>query len=197
MNEFQKNRILRFARKFGIETIKNPNYIRPLHDPRNFPDAGETPVIFDIGANIGQSVFEFKHSYENTSIYAFEPVASVFETLESNTKKLSGVSNFHLGFGEQKAELQIPKVKSKTIQTTQVLGDHGDSTGESETIEITTVDDFSKEQGISKIDILKTDTEGFDLAVCRGMKNMLTENKVGYIISEVTIIPGDTQHTNI
>jgi Methyltransferase FkbM domain len=62
-------------------------------------------------------------------------------------------------------------------------------------IQIAPVDDICEQQGITKIDILKTDTEGYDAEVLAGARRMLSEERVRCIMCEVGVL-GDKQHTD-
>jgi len=55
-------------------------------------------------------------------------------------------------------------------------------------------DDFCKIHHISKVDILKTDTEGFDLAVLLGFAEMLSSKRIAAICIEVGFLC-DESHT--
>ena len=46
---------------------------------------------------------------------------------------------------------------------------------------VTTVDDYVAANGIARIDLLKIDTEGFDLAVLRGARAALARRIIGAI----------------
>ena len=46
------------------------------------------PIIFDIGANQGQSIERFKKIFNNPIIHAFEPVDFEFKKLEKNIQKI-------------------------------------------------------------------------------------------------------------
>src|SRR5262249_44707106 len=62
-------------------------------------------------------------------------------------------------------------------------------------IQIAAIDDICEQQGITRIDILKTDTEGYDAEVLAGARRMLSEERVRCIICEVGFL-GDKQHTD-
>jgi hypothetical protein len=47
-----------------------------------------------------------------------------------------------------------------------------------------TIDEFCSENAISKIDILKIDTEGYDFNVLRGAQKMLSSNSVAFTYFE-------------
>ena len=51
-------------------------------------------------------------------------------------------------------------------------------------INVTTVDQFCREQKIETIDLLKTDCQGFDLRVLQGAAKFLAERRVNVILCE-------------
>ena len=50
--------------------------------------------------------------------------------------------------------------------------------------------EFCDKNNINSIDILKTDTEGYDLEVLRGGSKMLEARKIKFVLSEVAFYPG-------
>ena len=52
-------------------------------------------------------------------------------------------------------------------------------------------DDLNKASGISRIDLLKVDAEGFDMEVLRGADRMLSAGRVGAVICEIGFHPCD------
>ncbi len=49
---------------------------------------------------------------------------------------------------------------------------------------ITTLDDFTNQNHLPKIDLLKTDTEGYEPLVFRGAKQLLQEHRIRLFIFE-------------
>ena len=49
---------------------------------------------------------------------------------------------------------------------------------------VTTVDEFSSQNKIDRIDVLKIDTEGFDLVVLEGARSMLQKRAIKFIYVE-------------
>lgn len=43
-----------------------------------------SPIIFDIGANQGQSIVRFKKMFESPRIYSFEPTPNLAADLQNN-----------------------------------------------------------------------------------------------------------------
>jgi hypothetical protein len=62
------------------------------------------------------------------------------------------------------------------------------------TVQVTTLDAFCNRERIASIDILKTDTEGYDARVLSGARRMLSEKRIHCVVSEVGFI-GDRYHT--
>jgi precorrin-6B methylase 2 len=48
-------------------------------------------VIFDIGANLGQSAIKYSKEFPNAKIYSFEPVDSTYTLLKRNVQDISNV----------------------------------------------------------------------------------------------------------
>ena len=44
----------------------------------------DNPIIFDVGANTGQSVNRFKRIFNDPVIHSFEPQHNVFKQLQNN-----------------------------------------------------------------------------------------------------------------
>ncbi|MEE8466946.1 MAG: FkbM family methyltransferase, partial [Planctomycetota bacterium] len=61
-----------------------------------------------------------------------------------------------------------------------------DTVIESEEIEVAVFSEFAREHGIGDVDLVKTDTEGFDFAVLEGMLDWLAErDRLPVILSEL------------
>jgi len=154
-------------------------------------------VIFDVGANIGQSTLWYLKSFPAAMVYAFEPLPSVYKTLASNVGKLENVICIQKAVGERNEAIYIPSIKSETIQTIQVLGIACQDNQSDVKIDVLTIDRFVEQQGIPILSIIKTDTEGYDLDVLKGASGVLKQQRIKYVLSEVSIHESDSQHTNL
>jgi len=150
----------------------------------------EILTIFDVGANIGQSVHKFKAGFPDSKIYSFEPVTRVFEQLKTNVADMTEVELFPCALGAAKGEATIH------------LGDHetthslieGDRARGSETVPVDTVDSVCHRLGIERVDLLKIDVEGYDLEVLKGSVGLLEEGRIGFVLVECGFTPGDERH---
>ena len=197
MNDLTKHRIERALKRFGLR-ISKARYYKFEYDRENYPlvASHSSPVVFDVGANIGQSAIWFSKSFPNARIYAFEPVPSVFKRLAREVAGRREIETLNLACGERNERIRIPSLTSELIQTVQVLSGRADA-AEGDEIEVTTIDSFCEARGIASIQILKTDTEGYDLTVLKGALRMLGAASIDYVLSEVSIVKNDRHHTDL
>jgi FkbM family methyltransferase len=142
-------------------------------------------VIFDIGANIGQTAKFYNNLLSKPQIYSFEPVTSTFNQLNANIKE-SNISCFEYALGAKKEKVEIVVDDSNNGLNSLVKNVYSSlNTGKTEIVEVHTVDEIFEKLNLDRIDILKIDTEGFDLEVLHGSKNVLSDRKVKYVFCEV------------
>jgi len=146
----------------------------------------ERPVIFDVGANVGQSIEIFRKRFARPSIHSFEPGRATFEQLQRNTAGLADLqlNNVALGAASGSATL----IENERTDMSSILEPGPDSWGEIErryTVDVTTVDDYCAQRGLERIDILKIDTQGFDLEVLRGAERMMKSGAIGLVFMEI------------
>lgn len=79
-----------------------------FHDINRWYGIKNFRVVFDVGANIGQSAVRYARCFPSAKIYSFEPVLSTFEELKRNTEHLSNrVRPVQLALGSAKGEKEI------------------------------------------------------------------------------------------
>ncbi|MEM9213307.1 MAG: FkbM family methyltransferase [Cyanobacteria bacterium P01_F01_bin.150] len=170
-----------------------------LNDLRYLSSKGSQPInlIFDIGANVGQSTIGYKKYFPESIIYSFEPVDATFNKLQENTKDINNVFIHNLAFSDQAGEKEIFLSKSDCINSLRnevVNQDFSDQ--QKQLIKINTVDYFCNSNNIEKVDLLKTDTEGFDLKVLQGASNIISKRNIQFIIVEVSFDCSNELQTN-
>ena len=149
---------------------------------RLIPDA---QIIFDVGANVGQSAKTYRQLYPQAQIWSFEPFPATYEQLRGSLAD----ERFHpisLALSDQisKAELNIG-----AVSITNSLLRRETDTGEAIEIQTDTLDHFCSEHGISNIDILKVDVEGAEDRVFRGAKEMFSRRAIRSVFVEVYFRP--------
>lgn len=152
-------------------------------------------TIFDVGANIGESENYFSKHFNQANIFCFEPVKNSFDNLNANLKG-KNTKTFNFGFGEVESTLEIEVYKNPSLSSfnsfnTPIFQNQEKSI---ELIEIKTLSNFCKLNNIDNIDILKIDTEGYDLKVLKGAIELLKNNKVSIIQVEASMNHENTFH---
>lgn len=158
---------------------------------------GSINTMFDIGANTGQTWDWFRRHERNTKIYCFEPVAAPFLELKIKTKNDKNCILENIAFGNVQAEKTIKLFEGNhsvlNSLKDELMNDHLNA-GE-EIIKIDTVDNYCWKKGISKIDLLKIDTEGYELNVLEGAKNMLSAAGISFIYCEAGFLKENNRNT--
>jgi len=170
------------------------------------------PIIFDVGANEGQSIKKYLNILKNPIIHSFETVSSAFNIMSerfSGNKKIY-LNNFALGKKKEKKIINITKKTEnssfyKINQNTdwlkkrskQYRTDQKNYSKEKELVSLITLDQYCKKRNIDRIDLLKIDTQGHELEVLHGAKTLIQQNKIGIIISEVMFDNVYDKQTNI
>jgi FkbM family methyltransferase len=137
-------------------------------------------VVFDVGANVGQSALTYLHEFPRAEIFSFEPVAATYQQLVAATSQFPRVHPYQLGMGREAGEVLIhvsPESHTNSIVTSRPE-DH------LETITLETITGFAEKHRLETIDFLKVDTEGFDLEVLAGAKPLLQQQRVHFVLSE-------------
>ncbi len=147
--------------------------------------------IFDIGANVGVTVGWLRRVWPDAVIHAFEPVSTTFAKLEENTAQDPKVHRHRLAFAAR---------PGKAVMRAQPLGvmnkiiTKPEARLPVEEVEVAAGDAFCAAQGITRIDVLKIDTEGHDLEVLVGFREMLAARQIAYVEVECGIAPDNVMH---
>ena len=133
-------------------------------------------MIFDVGANYGQSAEEFRRWYPTATVHCFEPVAATFEVLRRRVSGMPRLHAHHVGLGESVGEQTI------AVSADPLMSRIGSTDGQrTERIRVDTVDEFCRRSGIQRIDYLKIDTEGQDLSVLKGADCLLRDGRAAIV----------------
>ena len=141
-------------------------------------------IIFDVGAHNGESILLFNKNFNFFKVYTFEPLKTNFLKLKINTKKIAEkIVYFNYALGDKK-ENRIIKEMMETSSST--LNDINENSiyykkkkfflGVRENkkmfvekkVSIDRAMNIIKKFKIDKIDLLKIDTEGYELNVIKG-----------------------------
>lgn len=158
----------------------------PFEDMRRLTSSAG-PVVFDVGANIGQSVKQFRKYFRTPTLYSFEPGEEAFHNLTKTTQGMEDVHIANTGMGAAPEVRTF--VENELSDMSSFLEPGEDAWGSvvrRRALQLDTVDDYCHRAGIGHIDILKSDTQGYDLEVLRGARKLLTGKSIALVYLEVT-----------
>ena len=160
-------------------------YKRWYEDPfcalaKRSPELFAQGDILDIGANIGYTAYVFASARKPPGkIYAFEPDIASFATLQETIrrKKLGDVVEiFNLAIGSADGSLEFwhndehsadHRVVTEKFKAFRPAGD------KISTVAVTSVDNFAASRNLQNIGFIKMDVQGYEMAVCEGMRHTL------------------------
>lgn len=143
-------------------------------------------VIFDVGANTGQTVHRLRSLIPNGSIHAFEPGPESFRQLAVSVRGLPAVKLIEAGVGPVDGERILLENEHSEMSSFLVPGDAAWGTIVRKTrVRMVTLDTYCQQAGIDHIDLLKIDTQGYDLEVLRGAEKLLARGGIRVVQLEV------------
>lgn len=140
-------------------------------------DSVRDKVFFDIGANIGYfSVLAARAGAK--AVYSFEPVPHTFAMLKKNIVRNQCehcIRPIHCAVGGEPGTLSITVNLGPKNHLSYFCGTekHPWKARQKIQVPVLRLDDFVKQEGISEIGILKSDTEGYDFQVLLGAEETL------------------------
>jgi len=141
-------------------------------------------VFFDIGANLGQTIKKMCNNYPEAKIYAFEPSKNCFESLKTNFDS-TNVSLHNLAVGSSCGHLEFNEYSWSALNSLLKRAYGTAKIMETYLVEVVTLDEFCKNNAVSYINLLKTDTEGYELNVLKGASGMMKRNRIQFVYVEI------------
>lgn len=190
----------RFAKKFlrhlGYYTVAStPGEISGISfvDDIRVLVRKEDPVCFDVGANQGQTISLLQRAFKQPRIYAFEPAAEIYQALEAKPRP-SRVQLYNYALGHDCSQKEFINYEDSPLSSFRVL----EKTTENQfrdvkiknkqVVDIKTIDWFVAENQIDKIDLLKIDTQGFDLQVLKGGGECFQQGRIKNVFVELNFV---------
>lgn len=169
--------------------------IDPVRDLSVLTGRKPDPLIFDVGANDGETVQEFLSAFPKANIVAFEPDEACCALLRrrfasprvvvENVAVGSGCGSVRLNqFSGNRLNSVLPLDQDPENPMIHSFAQIG-----STDVKLQTLDGYAAEHNIGHIDILKSDTQGYELEVLRGATRLLQAGLIRAVIVEVNFVP--------
>ena len=171
-----KKSIRQLIEKAGYTVFKTaymPKQIDVILDIRRLVPLSSVQVIFDVGANVGETVCWLRRAFPHAHIVAFEPVKATFNELERRVGHLPNVTLLNVALGEQ------PKVEVMHLQrysghnSLNPALNQPSPTGQSEEVQVETAQNIAKKLALPRIDFFKIDTQNYEIPVLAGAVDYL------------------------
>jgi FkbM family methyltransferase len=151
----------------------------------------ESPLCIDVGANDGGTIDLLHRCLNSPQIYAFEPNPSIFENLQAKHGQSEGVRLIHAGLGDAKGKLTLQLFSNHTLNSFLPLSQNGRTrldacdSPQTATVPVLRLDEFAAEEKLGPIELLKVDTQGFELHVLRGAEALFAHQRIRSVLIEL------------
>jgi len=166
--------------------IKIPNFFKDI--AKVLPE-WRPEVIFDVGANVGQSARAYANAFPSASIHSFEPVPASFALLQQEANKYSGITPHLMALGKANGSVQM--VASGTKTSNRIV-DESTSNTDIITVPVKTGSEYMNDLEIKRVSFLKIDTEGYDYDVLLGF--ITSFDDIDFIQVEAGMNPYNKTH---
>lgn len=155
--------------------------------------ASSPKVIFDVGANRGQTIEWFRPLFPKARIYAFEPLPEPFKNLEAIAMRDNLVSPVNAALGNidevKKIYINSSDTTSSFLKNSEKIAqfapEHMVQPRGCCDVKIERLDEFCDRSGIEEIDILKIDAQGYEKNILIGAGDMLRPSKIKSVYLEI------------
>lgn len=166
--------------KLNNNTLLNDNPLLAIQER-----IGNNPIIFDIGANLGQTIKKIKDVFPNSNLHSFEPSKVCFKELTKKFKNSEKLFLNNNAVGAEKGALEFNEYSWSALNSFLKRAYTKSEIVATYFVDIVAVDDYCSENNIPYINLLKTDTEGFELNVLKGASKMMDENRIQFVYVEI------------
>jgi FkbM family methyltransferase len=134
-------------------------------------------TIMDIGANVGSWTDMAIDAWPAANLHLIDSSPSAVAALRQKYAGLANLSIHHVAIGLEEATVEVAE-NADTLSHSRV---EKAGQGARNKLRMVSGATLCSEAGIDSIDLLKIDTEGFDLDVIHGFGDMIAQRKVGVL----------------
>jgi FkbM family methyltransferase len=177
--------VVPFGEGLEFETLKNHTSVRTAKAILGgetypvIPAVRDVAVVLDVGANTGAASTFFSHRYPDARVLACEPAAVPYGILERNAQRRSNIETFNVGLSDTDDDVKLYAGESTSGTASVMPGNN--TTDEFEQITLRSARAWLAERGITRVDVLKVDTEGCEVPIFESLRELLPSIKVVYL----------------
>jgi FkbM family methyltransferase len=148
-------------------------------------DKGAPVTCLDVGSNVGEVTKLLLRTFPKSTVHSFEPNPFTYLALQKNVvDDRAKLNNIGLGDSDKEASLFFYTNEKTTGHASihrDVFSLHDSADIQEHRVMLSTVDLYCRSNGITRIDFMKVDTEGNELAVLQGARALLKAGGVSVI----------------
>jgi FkbM family methyltransferase len=177
-----------------LSRARGENDIRPEYNGEYFvlglarAELARRPAtVLDVGANVGDWTTTLcEGSSTPLRVFCFEPASETYAFVRDRLAKVQTGATIEVvraAVGAEPGEAVLHVYQSLAGNQSLILRDGpegvGGGTPKPETVPVVALDAFCAERGITELGFVKSDTEGFEVQVMKGLGGMLGRKAVG------------------
>ena len=149
-------------------------------------------ICIDIGANVGSYAKEIL-MMTDAKVIAIEPLSGAFEKLKKLKEKFNDrLTVLNYGVGEKSVEKKLyfsneTSELASFYENANKFSFVNNKNKKYQIVRIKRIDDISELHNFPKVDLLKIDTEGYEMNVLKGALNFIKEKKIKFIQIEFNV----------
>lgn len=208
--ELAKRPVRRTARALGFEIRRHHpgGHADGYRQQARLLGGSRVRTIFDIGAYHGDSTASYRALFPEAHVHCLEPSVDSADIVRKRFHDDDLVTCHAIAAGEVAGVADLYRssfgASNSLLAPASRAGDHVPAhlmaTVGLDRVPCTTVDELRAAEGIERIGILKIDTQGADLAVLRGARAALAEQRIDAIYVEllfVALYAGQCDHHQV
>jgi len=130
-------------------------------------------IVFDVGGNCGLFSAFAKKCFPSSKIYCFEPSLELQKIITHNCPQGIESHQIALSSNDEERRFYINPSSQQTNSLSKGAVELFCSSPSEKIVRCRSIDSFCIEKGISRIDVLKLDVQGFESEVLKGAKEQL------------------------
>ena len=143
----------------------------------------EQPVVFDVGANVGNFTAKIVFHCKQATLHCFEPDTQCMQKLQSRFSDNQNIILFKGAISNHSGTVTLFGTPDGTLTASSSIYPHYYLANQANTefVPMITLDEYTKTHAIEHIHYIKVDVEGAEVPLLRGATRLLADQKIDFI----------------